>query len=117
MTNYCENNVICVNINCMERHYKTFEERLVLRQLMKPDEMALFMEEYKPSMPICRYHLLCFERDCHYNHSGVALDGRKPLIKAFKTFNNKQKAKKKIEADIQKFQSGEINRWEDMTKC
>lgn len=117
MSNYCVNNVVCLNAACSERHYKTFEERLTLSQLMKPEEMALYMEDYKPLMPTCRYHLLCFERECVYNHSQIALDGRKLLIKAFKTFNNKEKAKKKIDADITKFRCGHRNKWEEMTNC
>jgi hypothetical protein len=117
MTNYCKENVICVNNACKERHYKTFEERLILSQLIKPEEMTLYMEEYKPSMPTCRYHLLCFERECVYNHSQIALDGRKFLIKAFKNHVKHEKAKTKIETDIANIRAGQTSRWEDMTKC
>ena len=114
MTNYCKENVVCVNSACRERHYKTFEERLILSQLIKPEEMALYMEDYKPSMPTCRYHLLCFERECVYNHSQVALDGRKLLIKAFKKHNNYQKAKAKVDADIERYRAGAsfTTKWE-----
>ncbi len=114
MTNYCKRNVVCVDAACSEYHYKDINERRIISGLIKIDELSLFMEDYKPSMPTCRYHLLCFERECQYNHSNVSLDGRKKVIKAFKTYNNKEKARMKIEADIAKFRAGEKTCWADM---
>lgn len=117
MTKYCKENVICVKANCPERHYKDFQERRIISGLINIDDMAFYMEDYKPSMPTCRYHLLCFERECIYNHSQISLEGRKKVIKMFKNYQKHEKAKKEIEADIAKYQSGEKKLWTEMTKC
>jgi hypothetical protein len=104
------------------------------------EEMDTYMEPFKEDTATCRYHLLCFERECIYNHSCYALNGRKILIKKFKTFMKSEKAKVKsevvedtipvvepevvddirnrvkmeIEADIQNIRNGVKMSWADM---
>ncbi len=117
MTRYCVNNVICLDKQCDRPHYKTFVERMKLSDLFLTEakhDMDSFMEPLKHGRPTCRYHLLCFERDCPYNHSGYSLDGRKILIKKFKTFNNNLKAKNKIDKDIADIRAGKSVDWNDM---
>lgn len=116
MTRYCELNVLCLNEECKKPHYKTIEERQKLNELYEEvkNEMELYMEPIKPRVATCRYHLLCFERECPYNHSGIALDGRKKLIKRLKTFSNQEKTKKRIDADIADIRNGKTSNWADM---
>ncbi len=117
MTKYCRDNVICLNGKCQRPHYKSFEERKVLANLYLEleEEPRQFKEEHMEpivaSKPTCRYHLLCFERECEFNHSGYALDNRKLLIKAFKNHNKREKAKQVIESDMEKKRCGESTSW------
>jgi|688.fasta_scaffold41666_1 hypothetical protein len=141
-TYYCPNNVLCLDKRCKKPHYKTFTERMKLNDLYleAKEEMDTYMEPFKEDTATCRYHLLCFERECIYNHSCYALNGRKILIKKFKTFMKSEKAKVKsevvedtipvvepevvddirnrvkmeIEADIQNIRNGVKMSWADM---
>lgn len=119
MTRYCLNNVVCLNKLCIHPHYKSYDDRMILNQLyeMSKDEMDLYMEPIKIGKPTCRYHYLCFERECPYNHNGYTLESRKIIIKLFKTHNNRERAKKRIEADIEAIKKGESMNWADMCKC
>ncbi len=117
MTKYCENNVVCLNDGCKKPHYKTFTDRMKLSDLYNLEtrmEMDSYKEPIKFGKATCRYHLLCFEKECYYNHSGYSLEGRKILIKKFKTLNNREKAKKKIDEDIKNIQAGKSVVWADM---
>jgi hypothetical protein len=116
MTRYCPTNVICLNKDCNKPHYKIFTDRMKLSDLYleAKEEMEPHKELIKQGKATCRYHFLCFERDCIYNHSGYALEGRKILIKKFKTLCNREKAKAKIDADIQDIRNGITKKWADM---
>jgi len=77
-------------------------------------EMLEHKEEVKPKTANCRHHLLCYEVDCPYNHSGIAQEGRKKLIKAFKSHIQAKKAAEKIKKDIAAIKAGESQAWADM---
>ena len=116
MTRYCAKNVVCLDEGCKKPHYKTFAERIKLSDLYLEvkDAMETHKEPLKTGRATCRYHFLCFERECPYNHDGIALDGRKFLIKALKTSNNREKAKTKIDKDIEDIRNGKTMDWADM---
>lgn len=120
MTKYCRDNVICLSETCQRLHYKSFEERVVLANLylkLKEEPCQFKAEHMEPivaSKATCRYHLLCFERECVFNHSGYALDNRKLMIKAFKEHNKREKAKQVIEADMEKKRRGESTSWNQL---
>lgn len=117
MPNYCQHNVICLNQACKGLHYMSFDNRKVLNDLyveIPAEEKEKNKEEVKKERWTCRYHLLCFEKDCTNNHSGLSQEGRKILIKKFKTYNNREKARVKIEADIEAIRRGETKDWADM---
>jgi hypothetical protein len=78
------------------------------------ETMDIYNEPLKTGRATCRYHFLCFERECPYNHSGCALEGRKILIKKLKTSNNREKVKAKIEKDIEDIRKGITQNWADM---
>lgn len=114
--NYCESNAICVNAKCRKNHYFSFAQRQLCASFMT-DAMFLCVEEMRVGQPTCQYHIKCFEVECPYNHSGINPDGRRMFRKALKTHENREKAKAKIETDIEKHRNGINERWEDMTKC
>ena len=117
MPNYCRNNVICLNESCKFLHYKSIEERKILNDMyleIPEEDKTKNVEMVKKGQWTCRYHLLCFERDCTNNHSGLSLDGRKILIKMFKTYNKHEKARIIIEKDIESIRNGEKRDWADM---
>ena len=126
MSAYCRFNVICVSSSCKARHLNkysltpnkdfTSEHRVVVKKLYDEltGEILAHKEEVKPKTANCRHHLLCFEVDCIYNHSGVAQEGRKKLIKAFKKHIQNEKAAAKIQNDIELIKSGESVDWNDM---
>ena len=126
MSAYCRFNVICVSSSCKAHHLNkysltpskdfTFEHRVVVKKLYDEltGEILAHKEEVKPKTATCRHHLLCYEVDCKYNHSGVAQKGRKKLIKAFKDHILDEKAASKIQKDIELIKSGESVKWADM---
>jgi len=125
MTKYCRDNVICLNGKCQRPHYKKFDERQVLAELFSKlngedgsdcQIMAEHMEPINLSKATCRYHLLCFERECGFSHSGFALENRKLLIKAFKKHSNQMKAKCVIEDDMTAKRLGKSTPWVEMVK-
>jgi len=73
-----------------------------------------FKEEIKKNSFTCRHHMLCYEVECPYNHSGVSQEGRKLIIKDFKTYVQKKKVAEKIKEDIKKIKSGDSQDWADM---
>lgn len=81
------------------------------------DEMFLFVEDPKVGKQTCQYHMLCYEVECPYIHSGIAQGGRKLFRKALNDLQKKERAKVKIEADMAKHREGTNEKWEDMTKC
>jgi len=126
MSTYCRFNVICINSSCKARHLNKYsltptkdftpEDRSVVKKLYDEltGEMLEHKEEVKPKTANCRHHLLCYEVDCPYNHSGIAQEGRKKLIKAFKSHIQAKKAAEKIKKDIAAMKAGESQAWADM---
>lgn len=112
---YCEANAICTDY-CRKNHYFSPKQRQLHKSLMT-DEMFLFVEEVKEGKQTCQYHMLCYEVDCPYNHSGIAQGGRKLFRKALKDVEKRERAKVKIETDMAKHREGIHGKWEDMTKC